>query len=124
MKLFTIEEANALLPEVVPLLRSIRELYQTVDSLRDDAKAAALASQSGGGMAGGTQYVNTLYEIGRLTTALHEAGVELKDHSRGLIDFPSERAGRIVYLCWQLDENEELVWWHETDAGFAGRQRL
>lgn len=124
MKLFTVEEANALLPEVVPVLQSIRNLYERVDSLRDEAKAAASASSAGGGMEGGTAYVNTLYEIGRLTTELHETGIELKDHSRGLIDFPSERAGRVVYLCWQLGEDEELGWWHETDAGFAGRQPL
>ncbi len=75
-------------------------------------------------MEGGTNYVHALYEVGKLTTELFEMGVQLKDYSRGLIDFPSMRDGRIVLLCWQLGENDEIEWWHEIEAGFAGRQRL
>ncbi len=124
MNLFTLAEANALLPEIVPKLASIQRLYMKVESLRAKARAAAGASEFGGGMEGGTQYVNTLYTIGKLTTELHEIGVELKDHTQGLIDFPSTRGERIVLLCWKLGEGDEIEWWHETDAGFAGRQRL
>ena len=65
-----------------------------------------------------------LYEVGKLTTKIHESGVQLKDYTRGLIDFPSLRDGRIVLLCWQLGDGPEITWWHETDAGFAGRQPL
>ena len=124
MKLFTIDEANELLPEIEPKLSSIRDLYRRVEDLRDDARAAAVASEFGGGMEGGTRYVNTLYKIGKLTTELHELGIELKDHTRGLIDFPSMRGDRAVYLCWQLGEGDEVAWWHELEAGFAGRQPL
>lgn len=124
MKLFTIDEANAVLPEIVPKLDAIRELYQRVESLRADARAAAGASEFGGGMEGGTAYVKTLYKIGKLTTELHELGIEIKDHTRGLIDFPSLRGDRVVYLCWQLGEGNEIAWWHEVEAGFAGRQPL
>jgi hypothetical protein len=28
-----------------------------------------------------------------------------------------------VYLCWKLGE-DRITWWHEVDAGFAGRQPL
>ena len=124
MKLFTLSEANALLPEIAPKLGSIRSLYAKIEDLRADARAAAGASNFGGGMEGGTGYVNTLYKVGKLTTELHELGIELKDHTRGLIDFPSMRGERIVLLCWQLGEGDEIKWWHETDAGFAGRQRI
>ena len=124
MKLFTITEANALLPEIAPKLESIRRFYIIIESLRVEARAAAGASDFGGGMEGGTGYVNTLYKVGKLTTELHELGVELKDHTRGLIDFPSMRGERIVLLCWQLGEGDEIEWWHETDTGFAGRQPL
>lgn len=124
MKLFTLSEANALLPEIAPKLESIRNLYAKIEDLRADARAAAGASNFGGGMEGGTGYVNTLYKVGKLTTELHEIGVELKDHTRGLIDFPSMRGERIVLLCWQLGEGDEVKWWHETDAGFAGRQPI
>ena len=55
---------------------------------------------------------------------LEGMGVQLKDFERGLIDFPSLRDGRVVLLCWQLDEGDELEWWHDIDAGFAGRTPL
>lgn len=124
MKLFTVSEANDLLPGVIPKLRSIRDLYVVIDGLRAEARAAAGASNLGGGMEGGTGYVNTLYQIGKHTTEIHEMGIEIKDPSRGLIDFPSMRGDRVILLCWQIGDGDELEWWHETDAGFAGRQRL
>lgn len=124
MKLFTLGEADQLLPSIKPKLKTIQLLYETLSSMREPAKAAAGASQFGGGMEGGSRYVKTLYEIGKITTEFHELGVELKDYSRGLIDFPSLKNDRIVYLCWQLGEGDNIEWWHETDAGFAGRQPL
>lgn len=124
MKLFTVDEANSLLPALIPKLYKIRELYARLDIMRDEARAAAAASKFGGGMEGGTGYVNTLYAVGKLTTELHEIGVELKDYSAGLIDFPCMRNDRVVLLCWQIGDGDEIAWWHETDAGFAGRQPL
>ena len=124
MTLFTLDEANDLLPDVIPKLFRIKELYAKIAAMRDDARAAAAASQFGGGMQGGTAYVSTLYNVGKLTTELHETGIELKDYERGLIDFPSMRNDRIVFLCWQIGDGEQIEWWHETDAGFDGRKRL
>jgi hypothetical protein len=124
MKLFTVDEANALLPRMRMKLEMIKRHYETVGKLRESARAAAAASESGGGMAGGASYVQALYDIGKLTTEITEAGVQLKDYQRGLIDFPSNRDGRIVLLCWQLGEHDHIEWWHELDAGFAGRERL
>jgi hypothetical protein len=54
---------------------------------------------------------------------LLELGVEPKSGPDGLIDFPAEQDGRLVYLCWKLGE-EEVLYWHEIDAGFRGRQPL
>jgi hypothetical protein len=124
VKLFSIDEANELIPEVAIKLHKIKRLYERIDALRADARSAAEASNLGGGMAGGTTYVRSLYEIGKLTTELHSDGIQLKDYSRGLIDFPCMRDGRVVLLCWQLGEPEQVEWWHEIEAGFAGRQRL
>ncbi len=124
MKLFTVEEANELLPKVGPLLERIQKLYGRLSRLRESATAAATASNFGGGMEGGSAYVKTLYEVGRLTTELHDLGIELKDYSRGLIDLPCYREDRVVFLCWQLGEGDEIHWWHELEAGFAGRQPL
>lgn len=124
MKTFTIDEANALLPSVEKKLKGLQKFYRWVDELRDQAHAAATASEKGGGMEGGTDYVKWLYEIGRITTEIHQDGIQLKDHSRGLIDFPSMRNGRLILLCWQLGEGDKIEWWHDPEAGFAGRQPL
>ncbi|MBX3296070.1 MAG: DUF2203 domain-containing protein [Acidobacteria bacterium] len=124
MKLFTVDEANEMLPRIRMKLQMIRELHRGLDQYKELARAAAAASDKGGGMVGGSAYVKTLYEIGKLTTEITDIGVQVKDYSRGLIDFPSVREGRIVLLCWQLGEPDEIEWWHEIEDGFAGRQRL
>ena len=125
MKLFTITEANELLTEVAPKLREIRTHYTAVAEYRDSAHSAAVSAElGGGGMEGGAKYVRVLYELGKLTTELHEMGVQLKDYTRGLIDFPSMRDGRVVLLCWQLGEGDRIEWWHEIEDGFGGRQPL
>ncbi|HMJ09500.1 MAG TPA: DUF2203 domain-containing protein [Pyrinomonadaceae bacterium] len=124
MKLFTVEEANGLLPGVRAKLENIRAQYTTLGGYREAARAAATASEFGGGMKGGGSYVKALYEIGKLTTELHECGIQLKDYSRGLIDFPCMLDGRVVLLCWQLGETDRIEWWHEIESGFAGRKPL
>lgn len=125
MKLFTIEEANQTLPVVRPILEKIKARHATIASMRDAATAAANAAEhGGGGMEGGSQYVQSLYELGKLTLEIDSMGVQLKDYGRGLIDFPAWRDGRVVLLCWQLGEGDEIEWWHDVEAGFAGRQPL
>jgi hypothetical protein len=125
MKLFTVEEANDLLPRIRPKLEKIKFRYEKIASYREPVKAAAKAAESGGGgMKNASHYVKSLYEVGKLTTELHNLGIELKDYSRGLIDFPSLKDGRVILLCWQLGEDEKIEWWHEIEAGFAGRQPL
>jgi len=124
MKLFTVSEANDLIPVFRPRLERLSKLYSRLQKMREMAAAAAAASESGGGMPGGTAYVETIYAISEIVSELTDAGIHLKDHSRGLIDFPSMREGRIVLLCWQLGEPDEIEYWHETEAGFAGRQPL
>lgn len=124
MKIFTVAEANALLPSVRVKLERIQRLYGRLGQFRTEARAAAAASELGGGMKEGPAYVKSLYEVGKLTTELSDLGIQLKDYSRGLIDFPCMRDGRLVLLCWQIGDGEEIEWWHEIEAGFAGRQPL
>jgi hypothetical protein len=85
---------------------------------------ASASSVGGGGVEGGSVYVKTLIEFGRITSEITDLGVQIKDPEKGLIDFPSMKGERIVLLCWMLGENDSIDWWHEVDAGFAGRQRL
>ena len=124
MKLFTLAEANDILSVVRPKLERLRRLSSRVNDLRDAARAAAAASGGGGGMACGPAYVSMLFDIHSIIDYLGKLGIQLKDHMRGLIDIPSLRDGRVVLLCWQLGEPENIEWWHETEAGFAGRQPI
>ena len=124
MKVFTLAEANDLLTIVAPKLREIRDYYASVAEFRERAHSAANSAELGGGMEGGANYVRVLYELGKLTTEINELGVQLKDYTRGLIDFPAMREGRVVLLCWQHGDGNEIEWWHEVEAGFAGRQPL
>jgi hypothetical protein len=50
-------------------------------------------------------------------------GIQAKDLDRGLVDFPSIRNGREVFLCWELEE-DDIEFWHDIEAGYAGRERL
>ena len=61
--------------------------------------------------------------LDRIAQEILSLGVEIKDFEQGLCDFPHWRDGRVVYLCWQRGE-DRIEWWHDTDAGFAGRQPL
>jgi len=65
----------------------------------------------------------TAREIEGFVHELAELGVECKSLETGLLDFPAEREGRPVYLCWMRGESA-VTHWHELDAGFAGRQAL
>ncbi len=62
-------------------------------------------------------------DIEEFVQELTELGVECKSFETGLFDFPCERDGRVVYLCWRQGE-QSVSHWHEVDSGFAGRQPL
>jgi hypothetical protein len=125
MKIFSVEEANALLPTVRGILRKIRRAHKRLLSYQTAAKEAAdAAEQGGGGMADGVRYAVILMELTTFMSEIESLGVQLKDFTRGLVDFPSLRDGRVVLLCWQLDEGDSVEWWHDVDAGFAGRTPL
>lgn len=125
MKLFTVEEANALLPSVRQLLRKLQQSRRRLGGYKEGAtQAAEQAEQGGGGMADGVLYARLLTNFAAEMSEIEAMGVQLKDFDRGLVDFPSLRDGRVVLLCWQLDEGDELEWWHDMDAGFGGRTPL
>jgi hypothetical protein len=76
---------------------------------------------------GGSRKAGELWELflnfEKVLKELQSLGCELKGLEQGLVDFPTLRQGRTVYLCWQYNE-PEIAFWHELDAGFAGRQLL
>jgi hypothetical protein len=65
----------------------------------------------------------TLTELKRIITEITNVGVEIKDVDMALVDFPSNREGRVVNLCWHVGE-DDIAFWHETTTGFGNRQPL
>jgi hypothetical protein len=125
MKIFTIDEANALLPRVRTILSRLQRSHRGLSKYRNQVKAAAeSAEQGGGGILGGQHYAELVTALTEEMSNLEALGVQLKDFDRGLVDFPYLREGRVVLLCWQLGEGDQLEWWHDVEAGFAGRTRL
>jgi len=125
MKLFTVEEANSLLPSVRPIVKSIQKSHRRLVGFQTAAKQAAAGAESGGGgFEAGPRYARILVELSTSAGQLESLGIQLKDYHQGLIDFPSMREGRVVLLCWKADEGDQVEWWHDVEAGFAGRQPL
>jgi hypothetical protein len=125
MKLFTVDEANSLLPSVRPIVKSIQKSHRRLITFQTAAKQAAQGAETGGGgMTSGPRYAALLVDLSSHAGQLENLGIQLKDYQQGLIDFPSMRDGRVVLLCWKADEGDKLEWWHDVEAGFAGRQPL
>ena len=129
-KYYTVAEANAALPLVRMIVRDITDLAR---DLRDRHERLARLRGKDRGVLGEAyqeelQHVQEDFErdqerLQEYAQELHDLGVELKDPVTGLLDFPACMDGREVYLCWRLGESE-VGYWHELEAGFAGRQKL
>jgi hypothetical protein len=127
-RLFTLEEALTLLPTVRQLVIEIQAARAEVERLTT-ALDRLLALSGGNGhlaadQAGARRAVQAAAtKLDALMSELDSIGVQLKTIDDGLVDFPSEREGRVVNLCWRLGE-DTIAWWHDLDTGFAGRQPL
>lgn len=127
---FDRESAEALLPDVEPLLREIQRLREQLAGVEERATALQARTVGNGhlredeidAVLGDARRIGD--EIGGRLRQIDALGVLVKDLDSGLIDFPALRDGREVYLCWRLGEGDHLAWWHEIEAGFAGRQPL
>ena len=131
-RLFTLDEAIALLPTLRPILERIIDLRIRLQRAERDAVSQHWKARTNGhvnfdgGAGSGREHAQRVAERDALNAELvrlHELGVELKDPAIGLIDFRALREGRVVYLCWRLGE-PTIAYWHDLDTGFAGRQPL
>jgi hypothetical protein len=119
---YTLDEANTALERVVELIDRLRAARV---GLGDEAAREALAdaAPANGGGEPGRVVSRAFLELRDALLELQAMEVVLRDLDRGLVDFPSVRDGREVYLCWQEGE-DEIGFWHEPEAGFAGRRPL
>ena len=105
---------------------AVRDYWRWQDAVREFEVAALRSSpEQPDEIAEQLQGVATRLaeEIDGYMGELVELGVLFKGFDAGLVDFPGFMDGRPVFLCWQLGE-DSVKYWHEEDAGFAGRQSL
>jgi hypothetical protein len=119
---YTLDEANAALPRMVELLDALREARSRLADSEARAALGEAAPQNGGGRPGKVVSEGFL-QMRDVLFELREREIVLRDLDRGLVDFPALRDGHEVYLCWEEGE-PEIAFWHDPDAGFAGRQPL
>ena len=119
---YTLAEARDELPSLRSRLAAMRRARARLSD--EDARRAfaAVAPGNGGGHAGKAAG-NAFLELQRAVAVLDEREIVLRDLDRGLVDFPSLRDGREVYLCW-VDGEADIEYWHELDSGYAGRRPL
>ena len=121
-KHYTIEEARTLLPQIRTWLNQINRLHKQVAEF--DQRVAQVLAQ--GSDAGGPLVNDLIKDLSEMKATLGEfqrRQIQIKDLERGLIDFPALLGGREVFLCWEQDE-EDIEYWHDLDAGYAGRERI
>ncbi len=132
-RLFTLAEANALLPRLTEIFRRIDPKLARLREIQDLVEdAEAYWHSKGEGMPAaeraGYERLVELEETAKVdlsseVQAIQALGCELKDMQQGLIDFPGIVEGRLAYLCWQRGE-AHVEFWHALEAGFAGRKPL
>ena len=132
-RIFSLEEANALLPSVSEIFRRMDPKLVRLRELQDLIED----SEAYWGSKGETMPPNERVAYARLLDELHDArasldtdmnelailGCEVKDVNSGLVDFPGIVEGHLSYLCWQRGETS-IANWHTLEGGFAGRRPL
>jgi hypothetical protein len=127
-KVFSLAEANAALPLIRVIVRDITALAA---EMRDRHQRWQRLTSSGSldqAHQEEVQHMAEDLEVGQekmesLIEELRSLHVEMKDPFTGLVDFPCVMEGRVVYLCWKMDE-AQVAHWHELWTGFAGRKKL
>lgn len=129
-KHFTLAEANSMLPR-------IREIFDRIHFLLGEAREnlkpplASPAKLTPGRHNGKQHKSHSLptreeitHEINDLITEITDQGVVIQDIHRGLVDFPAYVHGEEVFLCYEIDDGEIILFWHGFEAGYAGRQPI
>ncbi|HNA89491.1 MAG TPA: DUF2203 domain-containing protein [Anaerolineales bacterium] len=122
-KHYTPREANNLLDVVRPMVGELVEIGKRIREYQPEIWSVVEKSAGNGGNPALSKLLPDFDRLDVLIHRLQDMNIEVKDLASGLIDFPALRDGRIIYLCWQYNE-ESIQFWHEVDAGFAGRQRI
>lgn len=121
-KHYSVAEARALLPQLRVWLPRLQRLRRDLASYEQSSAARLTDGEDfGGGKV--HQWVRNLAAFKELLAEFELREIQVKDIDRGLVDFPAIQAGREVFLCWELEE-DDITHWHDLDSGYAGRERL
>lgn len=120
---FTLHEANSALETIRPLMDEAQAIRQKILEVEPGAWSAVEKSVGNGGNRTLSRVVQDFEKLDALVHRILDTGALIKDINIGLLDFPALREGREVYLCWQYGEGD-IAFWHEVDAGYAGRQSI
>jgi hypothetical protein len=127
-----VAEANALIPtlegafrRLLPVQAELRRAYAQLEKAGLTGPAPPAAPDEPADEARGIRgrFLGLALALAEEYEGLEAIGVQVKDPEIGLCDFPSIRGGRLVLLCWRLGE-PSVDYWHELDAGYAGRVPL
>jgi hypothetical protein len=121
-RIFDKAAADALLPRLRELMARLQDVASS-DATVAGRRHLARAGQSNGSPEAAAGAFEAATAIQSVLEEIEGLGVLLRDPNIGLFDFPAERSGRPVYLCWRLGE-EAVGWWHPRDTGIAGREPL
>ncbi len=122
---YTLEQASAAMGWVAERVNWVRDAHAQLVALGPQtAEAITALDPTMGGSYPGRSVARPLVELSRAVGELEAVDIVLRDFDRGLVDFPAIRDGTEVYLCWLVDEEREIGYWHAPDAGFAGRRAL
>ena len=120
---FTLDEANNAIKTIRPLMDEVQTIRRKILASQPDAWPAIEKSAGNGGNRALSSMVQDFERLDALIHQIQDAGAQIKDINTGLLDFSALKDGREVYLCWQYGE-DDIAFWHEVDAGFAGRQPI
>ena len=120
---FTLEEANKALKIIRPLMHEVQAIRQKILANQPEAWPAIEKSAGNGGNRALSDMVQDFERFDALIHQIQDTGAQIKDINTGLLDFSALKDGREVFLCWQYGE-EDIAFWHEVEAGFAGRQPI
>ena len=130
MHLFTLEEANAALVELRPVVeRMVQHRRNLTAAQVQQAELVTRIASNGGDMVPSDLHrlAETIQHesdaISACAQTIDDAGAQVKSLTDGLLDFPARRGDEVVLLCWQLGE-DEIRYWHGTNEGFASRKPL
>jgi hypothetical protein len=122
---YTLEQAMAVRGWVAQRVGWVRDAQARLTALGSSAAEAIEALDvDRGGAYPGRDVACALVEISRAVGELDAVDIVLRDVDRGLIDFPAMRGGIEVYLCWLVDDEESIGFWHGPEAGFGGRRPI